>query len=86
MPQDEKEDGFWSKADNYQPKTPAMKSWKKKYLEGNQSKYEKMKKNSNRNLMITQIDNCKRKTVGMVSLDHRNCFSPCHSFLSTMNQ
>ena len=39
MPQDEREDGFWSKADSYQPKTPAMKSWKKKYLEGNQSKY-----------------------------------------------
>lgn len=39
MPQDEQEDGFWSKADSYQPKTPAMKSWKKKYLEDNQSKY-----------------------------------------------
>tara|TARA_B100000900_G_scaffold120118_1_gene101423 strand:- start:299 stop:793 length:495 start_codon:yes stop_codon:yes gene_type:complete len=39
MPQDEKEGGFWSKADSYQPKTPAMKSWKEKYLEGNQSKH-----------------------------------------------
>ena len=34
MPQDEKEDGFWSKADSYQPKTPAMKSWKANYLKG----------------------------------------------------
>ena len=39
MPQDEKGDGFWSKADSYQPKTPAMKSWKNKYLESNRSKY-----------------------------------------------
>ena len=38
MPQDEQDDGFWAKADSYQPKTPAMKSWKKKYLEENQSK------------------------------------------------
>jgi len=34
MPQDEKEDDFWSKADSYQPKTPVMKTWKANYLEG----------------------------------------------------
>ena len=45
MPQDEKEDGFWSKADSYQPKTPAMKSWKKKYLKDSQSSKERDEEN-----------------------------------------
>ena len=38
MPKDGHDHDFWAKADSYQPKTPAMKNWKKKYLDHNQSK------------------------------------------------
>ena len=38
MPQDDHDHDFWAKADSYQPKTPAMKNWKKRYLDHNQSK------------------------------------------------
>ena len=38
MPKDGHDHDFWAKGDSYQPKTPAMKNWKKKYLDHNQSK------------------------------------------------
>ena len=38
MPLDDHDHDFWAKADSYQPKTPTMKNWRKKYLDHNQSK------------------------------------------------